>query len=36
VSFVSIPGVSLDFGNIARSIFKDHSVRRVIDKPRKR
>lgn len=35
VSFVSIPGVSLDFGNIARSIFKNHSVRRVIDKPRK-
>jgi hypothetical protein len=32
-SFVSIPGVNLDFGDIARSIFKDRSVRRVINKP---
>jgi hypothetical protein len=32
-SFVSIPGVNLDFGDIARSIFKDRTVRRVINKP---
>jgi hypothetical protein len=31
-SFVSIPGVNLDFGDIARSIFKDRTVRRVINK----
>jgi hypothetical protein len=34
-SFVSIPGVNLDFGDIARSIFKDHTVGRVINKPPK-
>lgn len=36
LSYISFPGVSLNFGDIAWSIFKDIAIRRVIYKPVKR